>query len=117
MKKITQHFKMSVTKRKIIGMVFENKKVNKTKNFFTKKFEDISSKSNKQDNINKIIVSSNKSENELMKEKSINNSRNLNEKLNQHNQNSTVFQQFIEQNNKHFQISSQNCGCRRTNSR
>ena len=106
MKKITQHFKMSVTKRKIIGMVFENKKVNKTKNFFTKKFEDISSKSNKQDNINKIIVSSNKSENELMKEKSINNSRNLNEKLNQHNQNSTVFQQFIEQNNKHFQISS-----------
>jgi hypothetical protein len=106
MKKITQHFKMSVTKRKLIGMVFENKKIIKTKKFFTKKFEDISSKNNIQNNFNKIIVSSNKSENELMKEKSINNSRNLNEDSNHHYKTATVFKQIIEQNNKHFQINS-----------
>ena len=96
MKKITQHIKMSITKRKLIGMIFENKRVIKTKKFFTKKFEDISSI---QKSSNKIIVAANKSENELMKDKSINNSRNLNEELN-NRQNPTIFKKITDQKDK-----------------
>ena len=105
MKKITQHFKMSVTKRKLIGMVFENKRVIKTKKFFSRKFEDIISKNNIQNNSNKILESSNKSENELMKDKSINNFGKINEDLN-HNQTATIFKQFLDQKDKHFLFNS-----------
>ena len=107
MKKTTQHFKMSVTKRKLIGMIFENRRVIKTKKFFsTKKFEDISNKNNKKkNNNNKILISSNKSENELIKDKSINNSRKLNEDLIL-NQNATIYKQIIDQKDKHFLFNS-----------
>ena len=107
MKKITQHFKMSLTKRKLIGMIFENRRVIKTKKFFsTKKFEDISNKNNKKkNNNNKILISSNKSENELIKDKSINNSKKLNEDLIL-NQSATIFKQIIEQKDQHFLFNS-----------
>jgi hypothetical protein len=104
MKKITQHFKMSITKRKLIGMIFENKRVIKTKNFFNKKLEDISTV---QKSSNKIIITSNKSEKLLINDSINNHSRNLNEDLANH-QNATIFKKTTEQKDKHSLFNSHN---------
>ena len=86
MKKNTQHIKMSITKRKLMELIFENQKTLKYKKFL--KFKDLNSNNNKNSKINTI---SNKSENELMKDKNNNNNfRTLNEDLN-YNKNSTKF--------------------------
>jgi hypothetical protein len=75
MKKNTQHIKMSVTKRKLMELIFEDKKTLKYKKIL--KLKD--SNNNKNNNFNII---SNKSENELMKDKEKdNNFRTLNEDL------------------------------------
>jgi len=93
MKKNTQHIKMSVTKRKLMELIFENQKTLKYKKFL--KFKDLNSNNNKNTKMNTI---SNKSENELMKDKNNNNNnfRTLNEDLN-YNKNSTKF--LNDQNN------------------
>jgi hypothetical protein len=104
MKKITQHFKMSITKRKLIGMIFENKRVIKTKKFFNKKLEDISTV---QKSSNKIIITSNKSEKLLINDSINNHSRNLNEDLGNH-QNATIFKKTTEQKDKHSLFNSHN---------
>ena len=64
-KKITVHAKMSLTKRKLTGLIFENSKI-MPKQTFSKKFEDLKLDLRQKDN--KSQFSSNKSENELIKE-------------------------------------------------
>jgi len=95
MKKNTQHIKMSVTKRKLMELIFENNKTLKYKKFI--KLKNLNPNNNKNNMINTI---SNKSENELMKDKNNNtNFRTLNEDLNC-NKNSTKF--LNDQNNNIF---------------
>jgi hypothetical protein len=92
MKKNTQHIKMSITKRKLMELIFEDKIALKYKKLLNVK--DSISNYNKK---NKNNIISNKSENELMKDKNTNNNfRPLNEDLN-YNKNSTKF--LNEQNN------------------
>ena len=92
MKKNTQHIKMSITKRKLMELIFENQKTLKYKKFL--KLKDLNSNNNKNSKINTI---SNKSENELIKDKTNNNNfKTLNEDLN-YNKNSTKF--LNDQNN------------------
>ena len=95
MKKNTQHIKMSVTKRKLMELIFEDKKTLKCKKFI--KVKDSSTNNNKN---NKINTASNKSENELMKDKNNNtNFKTLNEDIN-YQKNSTKF--LNEPNNNIF---------------
>ena len=68
-KKFTQHIKMSFTKRKLAGFIFENKEL--PKKAFTKNLEDLNINSKNANN--KLVVLTNKSENELIKNKTINN--------------------------------------------
>ena len=70
-KKLTQNIKISLTKKKLIGLIFENKKI-KRKNF-TKKFENPFKKTNK----NILINILDKSENEIIKDKNINSNVNI----------------------------------------
>ena len=70
-KKLTQNIKISLTKKKLIGLIFENKKI-KQKNF-TKKFENPFKKTNK----NILINILDKSENEIIKDKNINSNVNI----------------------------------------
>jgi hypothetical protein len=82
MKKNTQHIKMSITKRKLMELIFEDKKALKYKKIL--KLKDSNNNNNKNNIVNII---SNKSENELMKDKDIdksNNFRALNDDLNYH---------------------------------
>jgi hypothetical protein len=95
MKKNTQHIKMSVTKRKLMEFIFEDKKTLKYKKIL--KLKD-SNNNNNKNNIVNIIP--NKSENELLKDKDQNkNFRTLNEDLN-YQKNSTKF--LNEQNNNNI---------------
>ena len=67
LKKSTQHIKMTFTKRKLTGLIFENSKIT-LKKLFPKKIEEL----NKNPKvINNRLISSNKSEYELMKDKNI----------------------------------------------
>jgi len=69
LKKSTQHIKMSFTKRKLTGIIFENSKIT-LKKLFPKKIEEL----NKNPKVpNNKLTLSNKSEYELMKDKIINN--------------------------------------------
>ena len=68
-KRLAQHIKMSITKRNLIEFIFENKKY--TPRHFKKKFENL--KCNIIEQKNKSILLENKSENDIMKDKSINN--------------------------------------------
>ena len=77
-KKLTQNIKRSLTKRYLIGLIFENKRKKPIK-FFHKKFMNLNKNINQPNN--KLIILSNKSENESIKNKSIcnNNEYNLND--------------------------------------
>jgi hypothetical protein len=95
MKKNTQHIKMSSTKRNLMELIFEDKKTIRYKKNL--KLKDSETNNNKNKKNNKINIISNKSENELMKEKDkSNNFRSLNEDSN-YQKNSTKF--LKEQNN------------------
>ena len=105
MKKNTQHIKMSITKRKLMELIFEDKIALKYKKLLNVK--DSVSKNNKNNKNKKNNIISNKSENELMKDKNTNNNfRPLNEDLN-YNKNSTKF--LNEQKNNI--LSNNNCDC------
>ena len=80
-KKFTQNIKKSLIKRNLIGLIFENKKI-KHRKLFSKKLDIL--KKNSQRN-KKILILSNKSENEFIKDKTISNHEfNLND-LNNNN--------------------------------
>ena len=70
LQKLTQHVKMSFIKRKLTGLIFENNKI-KPKKLSFKKNEELNK--NSQSKNNKLILISNKSEYELIKDKIINN--------------------------------------------
>ena len=72
MRSFTQYVKMSFTKRKLTGLIFENVNI-KSKKLFPKKIDDINTnyKAKKSNKNNKIQLSANKSENELMKDRDI----------------------------------------------
>ena len=69
MKYFTQYVKMSFTKRKLTGLLFENVNI-KSKKLFPKKVDKINNNS-KGKKCNKVLLSANKSENELIKERDI----------------------------------------------
>ena len=77
-KRFTQNIKRSLIKRHLIGLIFENNEKNNI-NFYQKKFINLNKKISQQNN--KLILLSNKSENELIKNKTIgnNNCSSLNE--------------------------------------
>ena len=84
-KRITQHIKMSLIKRKLTGLIFENKKI-KPRKLFSKRIEDFKRNSNMPRS--RLLLISNKSELELMKDKNLNinnNSNNLNDINNNRN--------------------------------
>ena len=85
-KKFTQNIKKSLTKIKLIDLMFEKKKIKHRK--FIKKFEKLSINQRN----NKLIILSHKSENELIKDKSLyNNEYNFSFKeINNYNKNSTI---------------------------
>ena len=87
LKKFTQHIKMSFIKRKLAGLIFENNKIIPKKLSF-KKIEDLNKNSKARNN--KLILISNKSEYDLIKDKIINNNDTI--KLNDLN--------FIKNRNK-----------------
>ena len=71
MKKFTQHVKMSFTKRKLTGLIFENVDM-KPKKIFQKKMDELNINSRAKKNNNKRLLSAtNKSENELIKDRDI----------------------------------------------
>ena len=76
-KKFTRHVKISLTKRKLIELIFEEKKI-LAKKFFKKNFENINNNLQSQSQNSKLIIETNKSENEIIKEKIININNNLN---------------------------------------
>ena len=82
-KKFTQHIKMSLTKRKMAGLIFENREINPFKVFYKNEYLN----KNIRQQSHKIL--SNKSENELMKEKSLNNNVDL-KNLNYRNYNNNI---------------------------
>ena len=69
MKGFTQYVKMSFTKRKLTGLIFENVKI-KSKKLFQIKIDEINTNYKAKKN-NKIQLSANKSENELIKDRDI----------------------------------------------
>ena len=69
MKSFTQYVKMSFTKIKLTGLIFENVNI-KSKKLFPKKIDEINT-NYKAKKINKIQLSTNKSENELIKSRDI----------------------------------------------
>ena len=103
MKKNTQHIKMSITKRKLMELIFEDKKTLKYKKIL--KLKDSSNNNNKNNIVNII---SNKSENELMKDKEKdNNFRTLNEDLNYHKNSTKLLNEhnnnILTNNNYNFE--------------
>ena len=79
MKRFTQHIKMTLTKRKLIELIFENKKIN----YSIKSYEKLNMGLNHQKN--KLIRLQNKSENEMIirnKSLNINEYNNLNDNNN-----------------------------------
>ena len=89
-KKLVQHVKMSFTKRKLVEIIFESNNISQKK-FSKKKFFD----NNSEKNSNRFITASNKSENELIKDKNYinfdyNNLNNLN-----YNKNNLFFKNNI----------------------
>ena len=68
-KKFTQSIKKSLVKRDLIGLIFDNKRIRHRK-LFSKKFENLKKNVNQR---NKILIVSNKSENEFIKDKTISN--------------------------------------------
>ena len=69
MKGFTQYVKMSFTKRKLTGLIFENVNI-KSKKLFQIKIDEINTNYKAKKN-NKIQLSANKSENELIKDRDI----------------------------------------------
>ncbi len=69
MKNIAQYVKMSFTKRKLAGLLFENGDT-KSKKIFPKKIDEMNNNS-KAKKSNKVLLIVNKSEKELMKERDI----------------------------------------------
>ena len=65
-KKFTKHAKMSLAKRKLIELVFEEKKI-LPKKIFSKNFDNLQSQNSK------LVIETNKSENDIIKENIINN--------------------------------------------
>ena len=70
LKKFTQHVKMSLTKRKLTGLIFENRKIKAKKIFYKKKSNDMAQS---PQHIRKGIYLTNKSEQELIKDKNVHN--------------------------------------------
>ena len=69
LKKITKHIKMSLTKRKLTCLIFENRKI-KPKKIFYKKMDALTKNINNAKNIGTL---SNKSEQEIIKDKTLEN--------------------------------------------
>ena len=90
LKRFTQHIKMTITKRNLIELIFENKR-NSHKNLFKKKFEQKK----------KSIVLENKSETEIMKDKTINN--------NEYNNSNFINNITIIRNNNKYNNNDKNC--------
>ena len=95
LKRFTQHIKMTLTKRKLIELIFENRKINPKK--YSKKINDFNIHLNHQKK--KLIILPNKSENEMIiKDKSLN--YNEYNKLNYINNNNTIIK---NNNSEHFE--------------
>ena len=77
-KKITRHVKMSLAKRKLIELIFEEKKIIQPKKLFKKNFENINNNLQSQSQNSKLIIETNKSENEIIKDKIIGNNNLIN---------------------------------------
>ena len=69
-KKITKHIKLSLTKKKLMELIFEEKKI-LPKILFKQNFNNLQASQN-----SKLIIETNKSENEIIKENIINNNLN-----------------------------------------
>ena len=97
-KKLTQNIKKSLTKINLINIIFEKKKSKPKK--FLKKFEDLSPNQRN----NKLIILANKSENELIRHKSmINNEYNFSFKEMMNRRNSTI---IYNKNNNEKKLSN-----------
>ena len=70
LKKFTQHVKMSWTKRKLTGLIFENRKIKPKKIFYNKKSDDMVQSPHRK---KMTVYLTNKSEQELIKDKSVHN--------------------------------------------
>ena len=98
LKKFTQHVKMSLTKRKLTGLIFENRKMKPKKIFYKKKSEDYYLHNSKQNK--KPINLTNKSEHELIKDQNSHNNKDYQYIQNNSISNTnTVLKQKNESNN------------------